>query len=161
MASLVLLMLVACWAIVPAAAAGEASLSRIDARYAEAGSGDVAEIPDFRRHVVPLMGRLGCNGRACHGSFQGQGGFQLSLFGYDFKADHENLVGGDEPRINVASPRESLALLKPLEEEPHEGGQRLEHDTWQLRVLEQWIHGGAAGVESDAAEFVRLEVEPK
>ena len=160
-ASLVLLMLVACWAIVPAAAAGEASLSRIDARYAEAGSGDVAEIPDFRRHVVPLMGRLGCNGRACHGSFQGQGGFQLSLFGYDFKADHENLVGGDEPRINVASPRESLALLKPLEEEPHEGGQRLEHDTWQLRVLEQWIHGGAAGVESDAAEFVRLEVEPK
>ena len=28
-------------------------------------------------------------------------------------------------------------------------------------MLEQWIHGGAAGVESDAAEFVRLEVEPK
>ena len=40
------------------------------------------------------MGRLGCNGRACHGSFQGQGGFRLSLFGYDFKADHEALLGG-------------------------------------------------------------------
>src|SRR5262245_57156037 len=42
------------------------------------------EVPDFRRHVVPLFGRLGCNGRACHGSFQGKGGFRLSLFGYDF-----------------------------------------------------------------------------
>ena len=41
-----------------------------------------AEVPDFQRHVVPLIGRLGCNGRSCHGSFQGQGGFQLSLFGY-------------------------------------------------------------------------------
>src|SRR5262245_60961398 len=47
------------------------------------------EVPDFRRHIVPLVGRLGCNGRACHGSFQGQGGFRLSLFGYDFKSDHE------------------------------------------------------------------------
>lgn len=144
----------------PQASADDA-VARIDARYAEAGSETADDIPDFRRHVVPLMGRLGCNGRACHGSFQGQGGFQLSLFGYDFKADHDNLVGGDEPRINVASPRESLALLKPLEEEPHDGGQRLEHDTWQLRVLEQWIHGGAEGVADDDAEFVRLEVEPK
>lgn len=139
----------------------ETPLPRIDARYAEAGGEAAADIPDFRRHVVPLMGRLGCNGRACHGSFQGQGGFQLSLFGYDFKADHENLVGGDEPRINVASPRESLALLKPLEEEPHDGGKRLDDDTWQLRVLEQWIHGGAEGVADDDAAFVRLEVEPK
>ncbi len=141
--------------------AADEPVDRIDARYAEAGSDAASEIPDFRRHVVPLMGRLGCNGRACHGSFQGQGGFQLSLFGYDFAADHENLVGGDEPRINVKSPQESLALLKPLEEEPHDGGQRLEHDTWQLRVLQQWIEGGAEGVADDAAEFVRLEIEPK
>jgi len=136
-------------------------LLRIDARYAEAGHDAAAGSPDFRRHVVPLMGRLGCNGRACHGAFQGQGGFRLSLFGYDFKADYENLMGGDAPRINREAPLESLALLKPLEEEPHDGGQRLEHDTWQLRVLEQWIRGGAQGVTEGSAEFVRLEVEPK
>src|SRR4051812_816629 len=58
---------------------------------------DGTETPDLRRHVVPLLGRLGCNGRACHGSFQGKGGFRLSLFGYDFKADHEALAGGQEP----------------------------------------------------------------
>src|SRR5687767_9600595 len=40
---------------------------------------DALEVPDFQRHVVPLLGRLGCSGRACHGSFQGQGGFRLSL----------------------------------------------------------------------------------
>ena len=28
---------------------------------------DVTETPDFQRHVVPLLGKLGCNGRACHG----------------------------------------------------------------------------------------------
>ena len=55
----------------------------IDERFAAAVAA-AAEKPDFRRHVVPLLGRLGCNGRACHGSFQGQGGFMLSLFGYDF-----------------------------------------------------------------------------
>ena len=42
------------------------------------------ESPNFRRHVVALLGRLGCNGRSCHGSFQGQGGFRLSMFGFDF-----------------------------------------------------------------------------
>jgi len=143
------------------AAPGRSELKRIDSRYAEAAGAPASDIPDFRRHVVPLMGRLGCNGRACHGAFQGQGGFRLSLFGYDFEADYENLMGGDEPRINTSSPFESLALLKPLEEEPHDGGQRLERDTWQLRVLEQWIRGGAEGVTEDTAEFVRLEVEPK
>ena len=53
--------------------------------------GDEKTVPDFQRHVVPLLGRLGCNGRACHGSFQGQGGFRLSMFGYDFEMDLENL----------------------------------------------------------------------
>src|SRR4051812_35901283 len=59
-------------------------------RFAHEG---VEEVPDFQRHVLPLMSRQGCNGRACHGSFQGRGGFRLSLFGYDFKADHEALTG--------------------------------------------------------------------
>ena len=37
---------------------------------------ETEEAPSFQRHVLPLMGRLGCNGRSCHGSFQGQGGFR-------------------------------------------------------------------------------------
>jgi hypothetical protein len=73
---------------------------------------DVLEEPDFQKHVIPLLSRLGCNGRACHGSFQGQGGFQLSLFGYDFGTDHEALTRGDEPRGEVQGTRDVLAQLK-------------------------------------------------
>ncbi len=130
---------------------------RIDERFAVA---DVTEAPDFRRHVLPLIGQLGCNGRACHGSFQGQGGFRLSLFGYDFKADHENLLAGDEPRTDLDKPVDSLILLKPLEEVPHDGGRRLEKGTWQYRVLLRWIEDGAKDPGAAAASFVRLEVEP-
>lgn len=131
---------------------------RIDTRYAADG---VTEEPDFRQHVLPLIGQLGCNGRACHGSFQGQGGFRLSLFGYDFKADHDNLLAGDEPRTNIEKPVDSLILLKPLEEVPHEGGQRLEKGTWQYRVLLRWIEAGAKDPGDAAARFVRLELEPR
>ena len=62
---------------------------------------DSTEVPSLQRHVLPLMGRLGCTGRACHGSFQGQGGFRLSLFGYDFKTDHELSAG--ESRYRASS----------------------------------------------------------
>src|SRR5262245_16026894 len=85
-------------------------LPPVSQRFAAA---DVKETPSFQRHVVPLMGRLGCNGRACHGSFQGQGGFRLSLFGYDFQADHQALVGGEAPRANSKEPAASLMLRKP------------------------------------------------
>src|SRR5688500_14708096 len=80
------------------------------------------EDPSLRRHVLPLLGRLGCNGRACHGSFQGQGGFRLSLFGYDSAADHAALLGGDEPRTNAKDPAASLILQKPLLAIDHDGG---------------------------------------
>jgi hypothetical protein len=146
-------------AILPAALQVPAAeiVPPIDERFVAA----VTEKPDFRRHVVPLLGRLGCNGRACHGSFQGQGGFMLSLFGYDFKADHANLMGGDEPRTNPAEPATSLILTKPLEEEPHEGGQRFERGSWQHRVLLEWIAQGAEPAAADDAAFERLEVEPR
>src|SRR6187402_3296295 len=81
------------------------------------------EQPSLRRHVLPLLGRLGCNGRACHGSFQGQGGFRLSLFGYDFAADHAALLGGDEPRVDLKYPAASLILQKPTLAVDHDGGE--------------------------------------
>ena len=70
-------------------------------RFADEGA---AEVPDFQRHILPLMGRLGCNTRSCHGSFQGRGGFRLSLFGYDFKADHDALSARDSGRVDTRPP---------------------------------------------------------
>lgn len=136
-----------------------APLRSIAQRFsAQAGASD--EIPNFRRHVVPLLGRMGCNGRACHGSFQGQGGFRLSLFGYDFAADHEALCGGDEPRVNVDDADASLIVQKPTMRVDHEGGQRFELGGWEHRVLRRWIEAGAPSVSADTAEIVRLEVAP-
>src|SRR5688572_9824646 len=65
--------------------------------------------PGFTRHVQPLLARMGCNGRGCHGSFQGKGGFQLSLFASDPKRDYEAL----RARVDVKDPDASLALRKP------------------------------------------------
>lgn len=117
---------------------------------------DVTETPDFQRHVVPLLGKLGCNGRACHGSFQGRGDFRLSLFGYDFEADHGEMYG----RIDPETPAESLVLAKPLMEIPHEGGQRLKPGSWQHHVMLNWIKADAPKRPENAAKLTRLEVTP-
>lgn len=121
------------------------------------------EEPSFQAHVLPLMGRLGCNGRACHGSFQGQGGFRLSLFGYDFQADHDALTKaeGEKPaRVAVATPLESLILQKPTDESIHEGGKRMEKDGWQYNVLRRWIESGAKDDSQNHAKLERLEITP-
>jgi hypothetical protein len=133
-------------------------LPSAEQRFAAA---DAPAAPDFQRHVVPLLGRLGCNGRACHGSFQGQGGFRLSLFGYDFQADHEALAGGKEPRANVKDPAGSLILRKPTETIDHGGGKRMEVGSWQYHLLLRWLKEGAPGLKKESADFDTLEVEPR
>ena len=118
-------------------------------------------VPDFQRHVMPLLGRLGCNGRTCHGSFQGKGGFNLSMFGYDFDADLTALAKGDEPRVNISSPEESLILNKPTSDDDHGGGQRFAHGGPEYQVLKHWITDGARGVEGKPAQLLRFDVTPQ
>ncbi len=147
-------------------AAGTSVLPSVAVRFAAAAeTTDVAaaaigrsgvETPDFQRHVVPLLGKLGCNGRACHGSFQGRGDFRLSLFGYDFKADHDELQG----RLDPLTPQESLILQKPLMQIPHEGGRRLHEGGWEHHLLLSWIQHEAPAVAKDAATLVELRVTP-
>ena len=123
-------------------------------RYANAEA--LGEVPDFQKHVVPLLGKLGCNGRACHGSFQGRGGFRLSLFGYDFGLDHDELYG----RLDPQTPNESLILQKPLMEVQHEGGQRLKVGSWEHHMLLRWVQAGAAGRTDPPPTLQKLEVIP-
>ncbi len=131
------------------------ALAPVDVRFAADGE----ETPDFQRHVSPLLGRLGCNGRACHGSFQGQGGFRLSLFGYDFVSDHAAICGAEAGRVDSANPIESLLLTKPTDAGFHGGGLRFEKDGWQYRLLERWIREGGKGI-GEPARLDRLEVTP-
>lgn len=117
------------------------------------------DIPDFQRHVLPVMGRVGCNARACHGSFQGQGGFRLSLFGYDFQIDHDALLAKDEGRVDLETPDLSLILQKALNQVPHKGGKRMEPESWEHHLLLRWIEAGAKPA-SGKDHFSRLEVIP-
>ncbi len=128
---------------------------------------DVREVPDFQKHVIPLLGRLGCNSAKCHGSFQGKGGFRLSLFGFDFASDHAALsaeaTSEDGTRVITATPATaaaSLVLRKPTLKTDHEGGKRLEASSWEHRLLLRWIEAGAKGTESSRV-LVRLEVSPR
>lgn len=122
------------------------------------------ETVDFERHVVALFSKAGCNNGSCHGSFQGKGGFRLSLFGYDadkdFAAVTREVMGR---RVNAVEPDKSLLLLKATGQIPHEGGVRFAKDSWQYQVLRSWIadsttwHRGSGTVASlilDQPEYV-------
>lgn len=142
----------------PEPTAAASVLPELSTRFAT-GS-ETSEIPDFQKHISPLMGRLGCNGRSCHGSFQGRGGFMLSLFGYDFEADHKAMMEADSGRIDTADIDESLVLAKPIDEDMHEGGKRFDKAGWEYRVLRAWIAGGAKYDAKQRKMLDRLEVGP-
>src|SRR5262245_49765283 len=138
-------------------AADSDALPPVTKRFA---SDDVTEEPSFQRHVSPLFGRLGCNGRSCHGSFQGRGGFRLSLFGYDFHADHEELLKGDPLRANKDKPLESLILVKPTDADMHEGGLRYKKGGWEYQIVRRWLEAGAKFDEKDVQRIANLELTP-
>jgi hypothetical protein len=116
---------------------------------------------NFERHVAPLLGRHGCNGGACHGSFQGKGGLYLSLFGFSAEKDYASLTrDGMGRRVNVGDPDQSLLLLKPTAQLPHEGGRRFAKDSWQYRLVREWIRQGAKRGPGDGS-VKRIDVQPR
>lgn len=99
---------------------------------------------DFEKHIMGLLGRTGCNMGSCHGSFQGKGGFRLSLFGFE---PHKDIIAitrdGMGRRLNLANPDESLLLLKATGQVEHAGGTRFSKGSWQYQMFRQWIQAGA------------------
>jgi hypothetical protein len=105
---------------------------------------DAPAVPSFRRDVMPVFFRAGCNAGTCHGSARGKDGFMLSLFGYDAAGDYRRAVE-DIPgrRVNTAVPAESLLLLKAVGAVPHTGGKLFEKDSDLYKTLLTWIEAGA------------------
>lgn len=115
----------------------------------------------FRRHVLPVLTRLGCNSGACHGAQAGKGGLKLSLRGYAPQNDYFVLTrqaGGR--RINRLEPALSLLLRKPTLTVPHGGGRRLAVGSLEYQVLAEWIADGCPGPRPDDPILQRLEVLP-
>ncbi len=111
---------------------------------------------DFERHVMGVVGRLGCNGGSCHGSFQGRGGFRLSLFAYDFDRDFGELTD----RVDIDDPDASYLLDKPTMREEHGGGLRMEPDSWQYKLVTRWIAEGARR-EPGSGKINKIETVPR
>ncbi len=106
-------------------------------------AGAEARNVDFVRDVQPVLAKLGCNQGTCHGSAQGKNGFKLSLRGYDAEYDYAALVNDlSGRRFNRVNVDDSLMLLKPLGEVPHEGRQALKPGSREHQMLRQWITEG-------------------
>ncbi len=101
-------------------------------------------VPDFVRDVNPAISRLGCNQGTCHGSANGKNGFKLSLRGYDpifdVRAFTDDLASR---RTNVASPDDSLMLLKSTSAVAHAGGQLTRPGEDYYSLIRDWIAAGA------------------
>lgn len=116
---------------------------------------------DFENEIQPLLTRYGCNSGGCHGKASGQNGFKLSLFGFDSQADYEEIVDRARGRrVNVATPEQSLILLKSIGAVPHGGGTRFSPTSQAYEVLKQWIADGAPPASPSAPRLESIHIEP-
>ncbi len=135
--------------------------------------GDKLEIPvrvqgagadrpvDFKRELVPLLSRMGCNAGGCHGKASGQNGFKLSLFGFDAAFDRDAIVNEARGRrVFPAAPDFSLLLLKATGQLPHGGGKRMRRDGNEYRLFRSWIASGMPSSAPDAPHVVKLRIAP-
>ncbi|MBX3441437.1 MAG: DUF1549 domain-containing protein [Planctomyces sp.] len=118
--------------------------------------------PSFRRDVMAVLSKAGCNLGTCHGNANGKGGFKLSLRGEDPAADYQvltrDVVGR---RINPLSPEDSLILRKPTLQMPHEGGGRFRSDSPEFAILRDWIAAGGRNDRDSARAVAGLRIEPR
>jgi len=106
--------------------------------HVQVGDGD--DIVNFPNQIVPIFTKYGCNGGGCHGKIAGQNGFRLSLLGFEPREDYEHLVRESRGRrLFPALPDSSLLLQKSIGTVPHGGGQRMEMDSHEYRLMRRWI----------------------
>lgn len=115
---------------------------------------------DYLEQVRPVLYKAGCNMGACHAAQHGQGGFKLSVFGFDPPADRAAMARESfGRRINPMDPLDSLLLRKATMQIPHGGGRRLDVGSRDYELLTQWIRGGAPGPATERP-IAKLIVTP-
>jgi Protein of unknown function (DUF1549)/Protein of unknown function (DUF1553) len=115
----------------------------------------------FKLDVMPVFMKGGCNQGSCHGAARGKDGFRLSLFGFDPDGDYQRLtreISGR--RINLAIPKESLLIEKPLAKVPHTGGKRFTEDSELYATLMRWLDAGAPPDRGEVPKVVSVELYP-
>lgn len=124
-------------------------------------SGLAMEYPvDFIRDVNPILSKMGCNQGTCHGSAKGKNGFKLSLRGYDAIFDVRALTDDYAARrVNLASPDDSLMLLKPTGAVPHVGAGLFQPGDIYYEILRQWIANGIS-LNLNVPRVTKIELSP-
>src|SRR4030095_16792296 len=129
--------------------------------FAAVACAEEAQPVSFRNHVQPILAKMGCSLGACHGAAAGQGGFKLSLRGFDDDGDYLTMTrGAFGRRITPSDPARSRVLLKATNAVPHKGGERFKVDSPEWRTLVDWIAQGAPAPKADDPRIQRLEIEP-
>ncbi len=115
----------------------------------------------FRNHVESVLSKASCNTGACHGALAGKKGFKLSLGAFDPQSDYFYITRQARARrVVLSDPGRSLVLTKPTGAVPHKGGLRFRTDSYEYRVLSEWIAAGAHGPQDDDPRLERLEILP-
>jgi WD40 repeat protein/mono/diheme cytochrome c family protein len=114
----------------------------------------------WTKDVNPVVARMGCNAGTCHGAKDGKNGFKLSLRGYDPIYDVRAFTDDiSSRRVNLASPDDSLMLLKATSAVPHEGGQLTNPGEDYYEIIRAWIAQGAR-LEEKQTKVEKIEVFP-
>ncbi|MCA9015021.1 MAG: DUF1549 domain-containing protein, partial [Planctomycetaceae bacterium] len=117
--------------------------------------------PDYWRDVAPAFTKMGCNSGLCHGANKGKDGLKLSLRGtddlFDLRAFTDDLKSR---RVNLASPEQSLILLKAIAEVPHKGGQVALAGDAHYQIVASWIREGTP-LKLDAPRVASIKISPE
>ncbi|MDA1015472.1 MAG: DUF1549 domain-containing protein, partial [Planctomycetota bacterium] len=115
---------------------------------------------DYIRDVMPVINRLGCTAGTCHGAKDGKNGFKLSLRGYDPIYDTRAFADDlKSRRANMASPDDSLMLMKATGAVPHVGSQVTPVGSAYYEVVRQWIADGCK-LNLKSAKVASIELAP-
>lgn len=111
----------------------------------------------FQYDIAPQLARAGCAAAECHGGATGRGGFKLSLFATNPRADFEAItqdLGGR--RVDYPQPELSLLLRKPARQLKHGGGRVIDLDDASYAALHRWIKEGAPFSRGDSGTLTAL-----
>jgi hypothetical protein len=115
----------------------------------------------FKRDVMPVFMKAGCNTGSCHGAARGKDSFRLSLFGFDPEGDHYRITREQpERRIDLSIPAECLLIEKSTGQVPHTGGSPTKKGDQYNQILMRWLESGAPADSGEVPTVDKVELYP-
>lgn len=115
----------------------------------------------FKRDIMPVFMKAGCNTGSCHGAARGKDNFRLSLFGFDPDGDYYRITREQpERRIDLSIPAECLLIEKSTGQVPHTGGSPTKKGDPYNQALMRWLEAGAPADTGEVPTVEKVELYP-